>query len=153
MDWTELRAKIAEQGMRNSNVLAIAPTATISNIMGSHPCIEPTYKNMFVKSNLGGEFIVLNHFLVRDLKDLGLWTDAVRDQIKYYDGDLEHIDEIPAHLKERYMTAFDIDADFLIDAAARRQKWIDQAQSVNLFTLAKSLKPLSHMYRKAWHTE
>ena len=151
MNWDDLRKKIDKQGMRNSNVLAIAPTATISNIMGSHPCIEPTYKNLFVKSNLGGEFVMLNHFLVRDLKKLGLWTDNIRDNIKYYDGDLQNIEEIPTDIKQRYLTAFDIDYQYLIDAAARRQKWIDQAQSVNLFIPEPDLKVLSHMYRDAWH--
>ena len=151
MNWGKLREKIMKQGMRNSNVIAIAPTATISNIMGSHPCIEPTYKNLFVKSNLGGEFVILNHFLVQDLKKMGLWTENVRDNIKYYDGDLQNIEEIPMEIKQRYLTAFDIDFQYLINAAARRQKWIDQSQSVNLFIAQPDLKVLSHMYRDAWH--
>ena len=151
MDWEPLRAKIRKQGMRNSNVLAIAPTATISNIMGSTPCIEPTYKNLFVKSNLSGEFIVLNAFLVRDLKALGLWTKEVRDMLKYFDGELENIEGIPDTIKRRYKTAFGVNYNYLIDAAARRQKWIDQAQSVNLFLAEPDLKTLSHMYRAAWH--
>ncbi|MBE2214277.1 MAG: ribonucleoside-diphosphate reductase subunit alpha [Opitutaceae bacterium] len=151
MDWSELRAKIQTQGMRNSNVLAIAPTATISNITGTSPCIEPTYKNLFVKSNLSGEFIVLNAFLVRDLKARGLWNQAVIDDLKYFDGELKDIGSIPADLKAKYLTAFGIDPKWLIAAAARRQKWIDQAQSVNLFLGKADMKALSHMYRAAWH--
>jgi len=151
MDWSELRVKIQTQGMRNSNVLAIAPTATISNITGTSPCIEPTYKNLFVKSNLSGEFIVLNAFLVRDLKARGLWNQAVIDDLKYFDGELKDIGSIPADLKAKYLTAFGIDPKWLIAAAARRQKWIDQAQSVNLFLGKADMKALSHMYRAAWH--
>ena len=150
LDWSALREKIKDQGMRNSNVLAIAPTATISNIMGSSPCIEPTYKNLFVKSNLSGDFIVLNSYLVRDLKELGLWDKEMADQLKYHDGELDDIDEIPDDLKKKYSTAFSIDHDWLIHAAARRQKWIDQSQSVNLFIAKPDLKTLSHMYRAAW---
>jgi ribonucleoside-diphosphate reductase alpha chain len=151
MDWTSLRAKIAAQGMRNSNVLAIAPTATISNITNTSPCIEPTYKNLFVKSNLSGEFIVLNPFLVKDLKTRGLWDQDMIDNLKYFDGEVKDIDRIPADLKAKYLTAFDIDAKWIVDAAARRQKWIDQAQSVNLWIKTPDLKTLSHMYRHAWH--
>jgi len=151
MDWTPLRAKIAAQGMRNSNVLAIAPTATISNITNTSPCIEPTYKNLFVKSNLSGEFIVLNPFLVKDLKARGLWDQDMMDNLKYFDGELRDIDRIPADLKQRYLTAFDIDPKWVVDAAARRQKWIDQSQSVNLWIKTPDLKTLSHMYRYAWH--
>ena len=152
MDWTPLREKIAQQGMRNSNVLAIAPTATISNITGTSPCIEPTYKNLFVKSNLSGEFIVLNPFLVKDLKARGLWNQEMIDNLKYFDGELKDIESIPADLKARYLTAFGIDHQWIIDAAARRQKWIDQAQSVNLWIKTPDLKTLSHMYRSAWHS-
>jgi len=137
--------------MRNSNVLAIAPTATISNIMGTSPCIEPLYKNLFVKANLSGEFVVLNPYLVRDLKDAGLWNRELADRLKYFDGDLEQLD-LPAELKARYRTAFQIPATALIDAAARRQKWLDQSQSLNLFLVEPDLKVLSHMYRHAWHT-
>jgi ribonucleoside-diphosphate reductase alpha chain len=151
MDWTPLRAKIAKQGMRNSNCLAIAPTATISNITATSPCIEPTYKNLFVKSNLSGEFIVLNPFLVKDLKARGLWDQDMIDNLKYFDGELKDIERIPADLKAKYLTAFDIDAKWILDAAARRQKWIDQAQSVNLWIKTPDLKTLSHMYRHAWH--
>jgi ribonucleoside-diphosphate reductase alpha chain len=152
MDWQPLREKIAKQGMRNSNVLAIAPTATISNITGTSPCIEPTYKNLFVKSNLSGEFIVLNPFLVKDLKARGLWNQEMIDNLKYFDGELKDIESIPADLKARYLTAFGIDHHWIIDAAARRQKWIDQAQSVNLWIKTPDLKTLSHMYRSAWHS-
>ncbi|MEM7147643.1 MAG: ribonucleoside-diphosphate reductase subunit alpha [Verrucomicrobiota bacterium] len=151
MDWEVLRAKIAKNGMRNSNVLAIAPTATISNIMGSTPCIEPAYKNLFVRSNLSGDFIVLNQFLVRDLKKLNLWSQEMVDRLKYHDGELTEIDEIPDDLKKKYATAFQIDHEYFIEAAARRQKWIDQSQSVNLFLATPDLKSLSHLYRAAWH--
>lgn len=151
MDWKPLREKIAQHGMRNSNVLAIAPTATISNIMGTTPCIEPTYKNLFVKSNLSGDFIVLNGELVRDLKSRGLWNKEMLDQVKYFDGELDSIDGIPDDIREKYKTAFSIEYKFFIDAAARRQKWIDQSQSVNLFLPEPDIKTLSHMYRDAWH--
>ena len=152
MDWAPVRAKIAQHGMRNSNVLAIAPTATISNIVGSSPCIEPTYKNLFVKSNLSGEFTELNGALVRDLKKLGLWSADMVQQLKYFDGELKDIPEIPQAVKDKYLTAFGIDFKWVIDAAARRQKWIDQAQSLNLFLPGKDVKMLSHMYQYAWRT-
>ena len=152
MDWTGVRAKIAKHGMRNSNVLAIAPTATISNIVGSSPCIEPAYKNLFVKSNLSGEFTELNGYLVRDLKKLGLWNQEMMQQVKYFDGELQDIPEIPQAIKDKYLTAFTIENKWLIDAAARRQKWIDQAQSLNLFLPTPDLKMLSHMYQYAWRT-
>jgi ribonucleoside-diphosphate reductase alpha chain len=150
MDWNALRNKITQQGMRNSNVLAIAPTATISNIMGTSPCIEPIYKNLFVKSNLSGDFIVLNGSLVRDLKERGLWDKEMRDNLKYFDGELADIERIPEEIRRKYSTAFGIEFDYFIRAAARRQKWIDQAQSVNLFLGSPDLKTLSHMYRAAW---
>jgi len=150
LDWDALRQRISQQGMRNSNVLAIAPTATISNIMGSSPCIEPTYKNIFVKSNLSGDFVVLNAFLVRDLKARGLWTDEIRDALKYFDGELGKIEDIPEDLRERYMTAFDVPYEWVIKAGARRQKWIDQSQSLNLWLADPDMKVLSHMYRAAW---
>ncbi len=150
LDWTPVREKIARQGMRNSNVLAIAPTATISNIVGSTPCIEPTYKNLFVKSNLSGEFIELNGALVRDLRKLGLWNAEMADTLKYTDGVLTDLEIIPLHLRDKYRTAFDIDPKWVVDAAARRQKWIDQAQSVNLWLASDDMKALSHMYRHAW---
>ncbi|MGB0372098.1 MAG: ribonucleoside-diphosphate reductase subunit alpha [Opitutales bacterium] len=151
LDWAPLREKIAKQGMRNSNVLAIAPTATISNIMGTSPCIEPTYKNLFVKSNLSGDFIVLNGHLVRDLKKEGLWDEEMIGELKYFDGELASIDRIPQKIKDRYLTSFEVPYQYVIDAAARRQKWIDQSQSVNLWLASPDMKTLSHMYRSAWH--
>ena len=150
MDWAPVRAKIAAHGMRNSNVLAIAPTATISNITNTSPCIEPTYKNLFVKSNLSGEFIVLNPFMVKDLKSRGLWDQDMIDHLKYFDGELKDIERVPADLKAKYLTAFDIDPKWIVEAAAVRQKWIDQSQSVNLWIKTPDLKTLSHMYRHAW---
>ena len=150
MDWSVVRDKIAKHGMRNSNVIAIAPTATISNIMGSSPCIEPTYKNLFVKSNLSGDFLVLNRYLVNDLKSEDLWNRNMSDQLKYFDGELGPIQGIPDWIKKKYATAFAVSYEFVIAAAARRQKWIDQSQSVNLFLGTPNLKTLSHMYRDAW---
>ncbi|MBL9117847.1 MAG: ribonucleoside-diphosphate reductase subunit alpha [Verrucomicrobiaceae bacterium] len=150
MDWSSLREKIKRQGMRNSNVLAIAPTATISNIMGSSPCIEPLFSNMLVKANLSGNFMVLNPYLIRDLKKRGLWTEEMRKKLKYTDGELESIEEITNDLKRKYATAFAIDSAFIIEAAARRQKWIDQSQSVNLWFGDSDMRPLSLMYRTAW---
>lgn len=150
MDWSVVREKIAKHGMRNSNVLAIAPTATISNIMGTTPCIEPNYKNLFVKSNLGGDFTILNRELVRDLKKEGLWNQEMLDQLKYFDGELTNIEGIPAHIKQKHLTVFGVGYEFIVDAAARRQKWIDQSQSVNLFLANPDIKTLSHMYRRAW---
>ena len=150
MDWSVVREKIAKHGMRNSNVIAIAPTATISNIMGSSPCIEPTYKNLFVKSNLSGDFMVLNRYLVEDLKKHNLWNSEMSDQLKYFDGELSDIGTIPDSIKKKYATAFDVSYEFVISAAARRQKWIDQSQSVNLFLGQPNMKTLSHMYRAAW---
>lgn len=151
LNWDPLRKKIKKQGMRNSNVLSIAPTATISNIMGTVPCIEPTYKNLFVKSNLSGDFVVLNYDLVKDLKQEGLWNQETLDYLKYFDGELASIDSIPDVIKDKYKTAFGIDYEYIISAAARRQKWIDQSQSVNLFCGQPDLKKLSHMYRMAFH--
>jgi ribonucleoside-diphosphate reductase alpha chain len=150
MDWSVVREKIAKHGMRNSNVLAIAPTATISNIMGTTPCIEPNYKNLYVKSNLSGDFIVLNAELVKDLKKAGLWNQEMLDQLKYFDGELDAIDDIPEALKHKHKTVFGIGHEYIVDAAARRQKWIDQSQSVNLFLATPDMKTLSHMYRRAW---
>ena len=151
MDWTLIREKIKKHGMRNSNVLAIAPTATISNITGTTPCIEPLYKNLFVRSNLSGDFIILNQSLVKDLKKEDLWDDEMLGQLKYFDGELQDIARIPDSLKKKYATSFNIDYEYFIKAAARRQKWIDQAQSVNLFLSSPNIKTLSHMYRAAWH--
>ncbi|MGJ8697415.1 MAG: ribonucleoside-diphosphate reductase subunit alpha [Verrucomicrobiaceae bacterium] len=152
MDWRPVRESIAQHGMRNSNVLAIAPTATISNIMGTTPCIEPNYTNLFVKSNLGGDFTVLNPVLVNDLKKEGLWSPEMIDQLKYFNGELADIEGIPEHLKAKHKTVFEVGYEAIIDAAARRQKWIDQSQSVNLFLAKPDMKSLSHMYRHAWHT-
>ncbi len=152
MDWTFVREKIAKHGMRNSNVLAIAPTATISNIMGTTPCIEPNYKNLYVKENLSGKFTVLNQNLVKDLKKEGLWDDQMIEDLKYFDGELDNIERIPDHIKKQHLTVFGIDFEYVIDSAARRQKWIDQSQSVNLFLADPDMKKLSHMYRRAWHT-
>jgi ribonucleoside-diphosphate reductase alpha chain len=118
--------------------------------MGTTPCIEPTYKNLFVKSNLSGDFVVLNGPLARHLKERGLWGKEMRDQLKYFDGELGTVEEVPEDLKELYKTAFGVSYEAVIEAAARRQKWIDQAQSVNLFLASPDLKTLSHMYRAAW---
>ena len=150
MDWSVVREKIATHGMRNSNVLAIAPTATISNIMGTTPCIEPNYKNLYVKSNLSGDFTILNTELVRDLKKSGLWSPEMVDQLKYFDGELDNIDDIPEAIKQKHKTVFGVGYEYIVDAAARRQKWIDQSQSVNLFLASPDFKTLSHMYRRAW---
>lgn len=150
MDWKIVREKIRKQGMRNSNVLAIAPTATISNIMGTTPCIEPNFRNLYVKSNLGGDFVVLNRELVLDLKAEGLWDSEMLDQLKYFNGELKDIPNIPESLKEKHLTVFSIDFNYIVDAAARRQKWIDQSQSVTLFLADPDMKTLSHMYRAAW---
>ena len=152
MDWDPIRKKIADQGMRNSNVLAIAPTATIANIMGTSPCIEPLYKNLYVKSNLSGDFIVLNRNLVNSLKGDGLWDEDMMNELKYHDGDMHDIDKVPESTKKLFETAFDIDPIIMIAAAARRQKWIDQSQSVNLFLAKPDMKQLSHMYRAAWRS-
>ena len=150
MDWAPVREHIAVHGMRNSNVMAIAPTATISNIMATTPCIEPNYKNLFVKSNMSGDFTVLSVTLVRELKALGLWGQEMLDQLKYYDGELADIPNIPEDVKRRHATVFGVPYEFVIDAAARRQKWIDQSQSVNLFLPEPDMKVLSRMYRYAW---
>ncbi len=150
MDWEALRARIQQVGMRNSNVLAIAPTATIANISGVSQSIEPTYQNLYVKSNLSGEFTVVNPYLVRDLKALDLWDSVMANDLKYYEGSVRPIDRIPQHLKELYATAFEIDPRWLVDAASRRQKWIDQAQSLNLYIAGANGKKLDVTYRMAW---
>ena len=150
LDWDALRARIARHGMRNSNCVAIAPTATISNIIGVSACIEPDYQNLYVKSNLSGEFTVVNEYLVRDLKALGLWDSVMIADLKYFDGSLSRIDRIPAEIQTRYATAFEVDAVWLIEAAARRQKWIDQAQSLNLYLAAPSGRKLDEIYKLAW---
>src|SRR5690554_4640182 len=150
LDWTPVRELIAKHGMRNSNVMAIAPTATISNIVGVSQSIEPAYQNLFVKSNLSGEFTVVNPSLVRDLKAEGLWDNVMVNDLKYFDGSVQQIDRIPAELKARYATAFEIDARWLVEAAARRQKWLDQAQSLNLYMAEPSGKKLDALYQLAW---
>jgi ribonucleoside-diphosphate reductase alpha chain len=150
LDWDLLRKRVKKVGMRNSNVLAIAPTATIANICGVSQSIEPTYQNLFVKSNLSGEFTVINPYLVNDLKEQGLWDDVMVNDLKYYNGSVTKINRIPEELKQRYATAFEIDPNWLIEAASRRQKWIDQAQSLNLYMAAPSGKKLDNLYRLAW---
>jgi ribonucleoside-diphosphate reductase alpha chain len=150
LDWDALRSRIKQHGMRNSNCVAIAPTATISNIIGVDACIEPTFQNLFVKSNLSGEFTVVNEQLVRDLKRLGLWDEVMVSDIKYFDGSLAKIDRIPADLRQLYATAFEVEPTWLIEAAARRQKWIDQAQSLNIYMAGASGKKLDETYRLAW---
>ena len=150
MDWKPVRAHIATHGMRNSNCLAIAPTATISNIIGVSQCIEPTYQNLFVKSNMSGEFTVVNMYLVDELKKRGLWDRQMCDDLKYFDGSVQKIARVPDHLKALFATAFEIEPKWLIEAAGRRQKWIDQAQSLNLFMKEPSGKKLHDMYLLAW---
>jgi len=150
LDWSALKAHIARHGMRNSNCVAIAPTATISNIIGVSASIEPAYQNLYVKSNLSGEFTVVNEALVRDLKALGLWDPVMVSDLKYFDGSLARIERVPDELKARYATAFEIDPRWLIEAAARRQKWIDQAQSLNLYLALPSGKKLDELYKLAW---
>jgi ribonucleoside-diphosphate reductase alpha chain len=150
LDWDALREKVRRDGMRNSNVLAIAPTATISNICGVSQSIEPAYSNLFVKSNMSGEFTVANPYLVADLKARGLWDQVMVSDLKYHDGILTRIERIPADLRELYATAFEIDPLWLVKAASRRQKWIDQAQSLNLYMSAPSGKALDELYRSAW---
>lgn len=150
LDWQKLKSFVAEHGMRNSNVMAIAPTATISTIAGCYPCIEPIFKNIYVKSNVSGEFTVTNGYLVKDLKNLKLWNQDMLDQIKYYDGDLEHIKGIPVAIKEKYKTAFELDAEWLIRITAARGKWIDQSQSHNVFLKGASGKKLESVYMTAW---
>ena len=150
LNWEKLRNRVRAGGMRNSNVMAIAPTATIANIAGVSQSIEPTYQNLFVKSNLSGEFTVVNPYMVRDLKKLGLWDKVMVNDLKYYDGSLAAIDRVPAHVKELYATAFEVEPRWLVDAASRRQKWIDQAQSLNLYIANASGKKLDVTYRMAW---
>ena len=150
MDWQRLRQRVTQAGMRNSNVLAIAPTATIANICGVSQSIEPTYQNLFVKSNLSGEFTVVNPQLVRDLKALDLWDEVMVNDLKYYDGSVQPIDRIPASLKALYATAFEIDPRWLVEAASRRQKWLDQSQSLNLYMAEPSGRKLDNLFKLAW---
>ena len=151
LDWQSVRDAVAENGMRNSNVMAIAPTATISNISGVYQSIEPTYSNLFVKSNLSGEFTVINPYLVRDLKKRGLWDEEMIEDLKHFDGSVQDIDRVPEDLKRIYLTAFEIDPGWIIDCASRRQKWIDMGQSLNLYLAQPSGKLLSEMYLNAWN--
>jgi len=150
LDWDALRKKIAQDGMRNSNCVAIAPTATISNIIGVDACIEPCFGNLSVKSNLSGEFTVINSYLVRDLKRLGLWDDVMVMDLKHFDGSLQPIDRVPQDIKALYATAFEIEPVWLVEAASRRQKWIDQAQSLNIYMAGASGKKLDETYKLAW---
>ena len=150
MDWTPVRNRIKQYGMRNSNCVAIAPTATISNIIGVSACIEPTYQNLFVKSNLSGEFTVVNDYLVRDLKARGLWDEVMIADLKYFDGSLSKIDRAPQDLRDLYATAFEVEPMWLVEAASRRQKWIDQAQSLNIYMAGASGKKLDDTYKLAW---
>jgi ribonucleoside-diphosphate reductase alpha chain len=150
LDWDALRKKIAADGMRNSNCIAIAPTATISNIIGVDASIEPCFGNLSVKSNLSGEFTVINHYLVRDLKRLGLWDDVMVMDLKHFDGSLQPIDRVPDEVKALYATAFEVAPVWLVEAAARRQKWIDQAQSLNIYMAGASGKKLDETYKLAW---
>ncbi|MBX3627493.1 MAG: ribonucleoside-diphosphate reductase subunit alpha [Rhizobacter sp.] len=150
LDWSLLRGRISEHGMRNSNCVAIAPTATISNIIGVSASIEPSFGNLSVKSNLSGEFTVVNEYLVRDLKKLNLWDDVMVMDLKHFDGSLRRIDRVPEDLKDLYATAFEIETQWLVEAAARRQKWIDQAQSLNIYMAGASGKKLDETYKLAW---
>ncbi|CAB3673515.1 ribonucleoside-diphosphate reductase subunit alpha [Achromobacter marplatensis] len=150
LDWDTLRARIKQHGMRNSNCVAIAPTATISNIIGVSACIEPTFQNLYVKSNLSGEFTVVNDYLVRDLKKLGLWDEVMVADLKYFDGSLSRIDRVPSELRELYATAFEVEPSWLVECASRRQKWIDQAQSLNIYMSGASGKKLDDTYKLAW---
>lgn len=151
LDWAKIRKKIKACGMRNSNVMAIAPTATIANITGVSQSIEPTYQNLYVKSNLSGEFTIVNPYLVNDLKALGLWDNVMIHDLKYYEGSLQAIERIPAEIKQRYATAFEVEPRWLVDAASRRQKWIDQAQSLNLYINEANGRKLDITYRMAWY--
>jgi len=150
MDWNALRERIKLHGMRNSNCIAIAPTATISNIIGVSACIEPTYQNLYVKSNLSGEFTIVNDYLVRDLKKLGLWDEVMIADLKYFDGSLAKIDRVPPELRKLYATAFEVEPRWLVECAARRQKWIDQSQSLNIYMAGASGKKLDETYKLAW---
>ena len=150
LDWEALKSKVKENGMRNSNTMAIAPTATISNIAGCYPCIEPIYKNIYVKANMSGEFTVVNNYLINDLKALNLWSKDMLDKIKYFDGNLDHIEELPEDIKSKYKEAFSIDPVVLLKHTSVRGKWIDQSQSHNVFMQGVSGKKLSEIYTAAW---
>ena len=150
MDWETLKQEIKEKGMRNSNCMAIAPTATISNIAGTVPCIEPIFRNIYTKENTDGSFIVINHYLMKELKEKGLWTKDLIDKIKFHDGSLAKIEELPGWIKEKYQEVFEINSLWLLKGAARRSKWIDQSQSLNIFVANTSGKALSDIYQTAW---
>ncbi len=150
LDWDTLRKRIKQVGMRNSNCVAIAPTATIANITGLSQCIEPTYQNLYVKSNLSGEFTVTNEYLVEDLKKLNLWDEVMMSDLKYFDGTLAKIDRIPQEIRSLYATAFEVEPNWLVECAARRQKWIDQSQSLNIYMAGASGKKLDETYKLAW---
>jgi len=150
LDWEPLRKRIREHGMRNSNCIAIAPTATIANIVGVSASLEPTYQNLYVKSNLSGEFTVTNEYLVADLKRAGLWDEVMIADLKYFDGNLARIDRVPAELRRLYATAFEVEPKWLVEAGARRQKWIDQSQSLNIYMAGASGKKLDETYKLAW---
>ena len=150
LDWNTLRERVKKVGVRNSNIMAIAPTATISNICGVSQSIEPTYQNLFVKSNLSGEFTVINPYLVADLKRAGLWDKVMVNDLKYFNGSVSKISRIPDDIKLMYATAFEVDPSWLVEAGSRRQKWIDQSQSLNLYMAEPSGKKLDQLYRHAW---
>ena len=151
LDWEALRAVVKDTGMRNSNVMAIAPTATIANITGVSQSIEPTYQNLYVKSNLSGEFTVVNPYLIEELKKENLWDDVMLSDLKYYEGSLSQINRVPEHIKEKFRTAFEVEPRFIVESASRRQKWIDQAQSLNLYIGNVDGKKLDVTYRMAWY--
>jgi ribonucleoside-diphosphate reductase alpha chain len=150
LDWKPVRDAVKKHGMRNSNVMAIAPTASIANVAGCTPCIEPIYKNLYAKSNMSGDFTVLNGYLIDDLKKLGLWDQTMLNKIKYYDGSIQQIEEIPATIRAKYKEVFEIEPEWLIKAAAYRGKWIDQSQSLNIYMRGVSGKKLSDAYVYAW---
>ena len=152
LDWETLRKKVLKDGMRNSNVMAIAPTATISNITGVTQSIEPTYQNLYVKSNLSGEFTIVNPHLVRKLKELNLWDDVMINDLKYFEGSLSTISRIPDEIKKLFSTAFEVEPKYIVESASRRQKWIDQAQSLNLYINNADGKKLDITYRMAWYS-
>ena len=151
LDWDKLKEKMSKHGIRNSNVMAIAPTATIANITGVSQSIEPTYQNLFVKSNLSGEFTVVNPYLIEDLKKEGLWDEVMLSDLKYFEGSLKQINRVPEHIKNKFKTAFEVEPRFIVEAASRRQKWIDQAQSLNLYIANVDGKKLDITYRMAWY--
>ena len=151
LDWDKLKEKMAKHGIRNSNVMAIAPTATIANITGVSQSIEPTYQNLFVKSNLSGEFTVVNPYLIEELKKEGLWDEVMLSDLKYFEGSLKQINRVPEHIKNKFKTAFEVEPRFIVEAASRRQKWIDQAQSLNLYIANVDGKKLDITYRMAWY--